>query len=81
MLVCPSPSGQQAQPQRPLLQVSGTQTPSLQDCPQPQAGVQVFWGQRPFVQAAPPGQPQVPPQPSPAPQVPSCGQRGAQQVP
>lgn len=80
MLVGPS-SGQQVQPQTPLLQISGTQAPLVHIWPQPHAGVQVFCGQRPFVQAPPPGQPQVPPHPSLAPQVPSCGQWGVQQVP
>jgi hypothetical protein len=74
------PSGQQAQPQMPVAQVSGTQAPSLHVCPHPQAGVQVFCGQRPFVQV-PLAQPHVPPHPSEAPQVPSCGQCGAQQAP
>jgi len=80
MLTGPRPSGQHAHPQTPVAQVSGTQAPSLQVCPHPQAGVQVFCGQRPFVQL-PLAQPQVPPQPSEPPHVPSCGQCGAQHAP
>jgi hypothetical protein len=77
-----SPGLQQPQPQGTT---SGSQTipthwPLLQSCPQPQVGVQVLPGQRPFLQVPPPAQPQVPPQPSLPPQVPSEGQDGLQQV-
>ena len=73
-------SGQQPHPQTPLAQTTGTQAPSLHVSPQPQAGVQAFCGQRPFVQV-PEAQPHVPPHPSVPPQVPSCGQCGAQHAP
>ena len=59
----------------------GAHCPLLQICPQPQVGVQVLPGQRPFVHLPPPAQPQVPPQPSSPPQVPSFGHVGVQQVP
>ena len=55
--------------------------PSLQVCPQPQTGLQVLVGHMPFVHLPPPLQPQTPPQPSAAPQVPSFGQLGVQQLP
>lgn len=74
-------SGQQLHPQTPFAQTSGRQTPLLQDCPQPQAGEQVFCGQTPLAQAAPLAQPHTPPHPLLAPQVPSCGQLGLQHVP
>ena len=78
-----SPTLQQPHPQGTT---SGSQRiaahcPLLQLCPQPQVGVQVLPGQRPFVHLPPPAQPQVPPQPSDPPQVPSLGQVGAQQAP
>jgi hypothetical protein len=76
----PSPP-QQLQPQIPVSQKSGKQVPLLQVSPQPQVGVQVFVGHIPFVHLPPPVQPQVPPHPSLAPQVPSFGQLGVQQLP
>jgi hypothetical protein len=54
--------------------------PLLQICPQPQAGEQVLPGHTPFVQVPPPEQPQVPPQWSLPPQVPSLKQSGVQQA-
>jgi hypothetical protein len=74
---------QQLQPQRTTsgLQVTEMHCPLLQIWPQPQAGVQALAGQSPLVHAPPPAQPQVPPQPSPFPQVPSAGQLGLQQLP
>jgi len=78
-----SPALQQPQPQGTT---SGSHRiaahwPLLQIWPQPQVGVQVLPGQRPFVHLPPPAQPQVPPQPSRPPQVPSFGQVGVQQMP
>jgi hypothetical protein len=64
-----------------LSQNRGTQVPLLQVSVQPQVGVQVFVGHIPFVHLPPPGQPQAPPHPSPAPQVPSLGHLGVQQLP
>jgi hypothetical protein len=82
MLPGPPPSPpQQLQPQMPLSQNSGTQFPLLQVSPQAQVGVQVFDGHMPFVHLPPPVQPQVPPHPSAAPQVPSLGHFGVQQLP
>jgi hypothetical protein len=60
-----------------LLQVSGTQAPLLHVWPQPQAGVQAF-RHRPFTQAPPFAQPQLPPQPLLVAQISSCGQCGSQ---
>jgi hypothetical protein len=53
----------------------------LQVSPQPQVGVQIFEGHIPFVHLPPPVQPQVPPQLSEPPQVPSLGHFGVQQLP
>ena len=55
--------------------------PLLQVSPQPQTGLQVLVGHIPFVHLPPPVQPQTPPHPSAAPQVPSFGQLGVQQLP
>ena len=58
-----------------------TQAPSTQTCPQPQAGEHgraVHW---PAVHFDPLAQPQVPPQPSLPPQLPSVGHCGLQQAP
>ena len=55
--------------------------PLLQVSLQPQTGLQVLVGHIPFVHLPPPVQPQVPPQLSDAPQVPSFGQLGVQQLP
>jgi hypothetical protein len=54
--------------------------PSEQVCPQAQAGEQLFAAQMPPTQALP-LQPQVPPQPSEAPQVRSTGHDGLQHLP
>jgi hypothetical protein len=62
------------------LQMMARHWPSLQIWPQPQAGVQVFPGQRPALHVPPPAQPQVPPHLSLPPQVPSLGQYGSQQA-
>jgi hypothetical protein len=76
-----SPALQQPQPHGTASgsQMIGRHWPLLQTCPQPQAGVQVLPGQIPFLQV-PLSQPQVPPQPSPPPQVPSAGQDRLQQA-
>ena len=55
--------------------------PLLQVWPQPQTGLQVLVGHFPPEHIPPPLQPQTPPQPSAAPQVPSFGQLGVQQLP
>jgi hypothetical protein len=78
-----SPELQHEQPHSTVSesQMSGTQLPLLQVSAQPQLGEQVLVGHFPAVHLPPPVQPQVPPQPSPAPQVPSAGQLGLQQLP
>ena len=78
-----SPVPQQLQPQRTTsgAHVTFTHAPLLQIWPHPHAGVQVLPAHTPLVHFAPPTHPQVPPQPSPAPQVPSVGQLGLQQLP
>jgi hypothetical protein len=73
---------QQAQPQSPLSSHwSGMHAPLLQVSEQPQTGLQVLVGHLPPEHIPPPLQPQTPPQPSAAPQVPSFGQLGVQQFP
>ena len=59
-------------------QVIGRHVPLLQIWPQPQAGEQVLPVQTPLLQVLPLGHPQVPPQPSPPPQVPSPAHFGVQ---
>ena len=77
-----SPEPQQPQPHGTLSgsHVIGRHWPLLQIWPQPHAGEQVLPPQTPFLQVAPPEQPQVPPQPSLPPHVPSPGHWGAQQA-
>jgi hypothetical protein len=53
----------------------------LQVSPQGHSGLHVFPEHFPFVHVPPPAQPHLPPQPSLAPQVPSVGQTGLQQLP
>jgi hypothetical protein len=55
--------------------------PSEQDWPHGQAGEQLLSAQIPPTQTPPLLQPQVPPQPSDAPQLPSTGQVGLQHLP
>jgi hypothetical protein len=63
------------------LQVTGMHWALLQIWPQPHAGVHTLPGHSPLVQVPAAPHPQVPPQPSPPPQVPSVGQLGLQQLP
>ena len=72
---------QQLHPQTPDEHDSGTHVPLLQVSLQGQTGLQIFAGHFPFVQVPPPAQPHLPPQPSPAPQVPSVGPLGLQHEP
>ena len=78
-----SPPPQQVHPQATTSesQMSVTHCPLLQVSPQPQVGVQVLTGHLLFLHMPPPAQPQTPPHPSLAPQVPSWGQLGLQQLP
>src|SRR4029079_2151432 len=72
---------QQLHPQIPAAHDSGTHAPLLQVSPQGQTGLQIFPEHFPFVHVPPPAQPHLPTQPSLAPQVPSVGQTGLQQLP
>ena len=73
---------QQLHPHRPpSSHWIGMQVPSLQVSAQPQTGLQVLVGHIPFVHLPPPVHPHTPPQPSAAPQEPSLGQLGVQQLP
>jgi hypothetical protein len=73
---------QQLQPQRPpSSHWIGIHAPLLHVSAQPQTGLQVLVGHIPLVHLPPPVQPQTPPQPSAAPQVPSFGHFGVQQLP
>jgi hypothetical protein len=75
-----SPGLQQPQPHAgwSMSHWTGTHVPLLQISPQPQSGLHGLDAQRPAMHCAPPLQPQVFPQPSLPPQVPSVGQDGVQ---